>query len=36
MVDKLGLDGASGPLIKDKLAAGTLATNEGESESTGE
>ena len=36
MVDKLGLDGASGPLIKDKLAAGTLATNERGSESEGD
>ena len=36
MVDKLGLDGASGPLIKDKLAASSLAANEGDSGSEGE
>jgi EAL domain-containing protein (putative c-di-GMP-specific phosphodiesterase class I) len=35
MDDRLGLDGASGPLIRDKLATGSLAANEGGSESEG-
>ena len=33
MVDKLGLDGASGPLIKDKLD-GSLAENDDDGESS--